>query len=67
MASSPVPSQVMLEGSPVGSAIVNRDEAEAHWEYTEQIILKMLDLVHLTYVEAMIHGAKHEREVVEGE
>ena len=46
---------------------MNRDEAEAHWKYTEQIILKMLDLDHLTYVEAMIHGAKHEREVVEGE
>ena len=45
---------------------MNRKEAEEHWKYTEGIILKvfeaMLEVVHYTYVEALLHGAKHERE-----
>ena len=39
---------------------MNKIEAEKHWEYTEKVILKMLELTHLLYVEAMIHGVKHE-------
>ena len=41
---------------------MNREEAEAHWKYTEAIILKMLEVVHEAYVLGMIHGAKHEEE-----
>lgn len=36
-----------------------RKLAEAHWEYTERIILYQLELMHFLYVEAMIHGFKH--------
>jgi len=41
---------------------MNKEEAEKHWQYTEKIILHMLELTHYLYVEAMIHGAGHERE-----
>lgn len=41
---------------------MNRNEAERHWQYTEAVILKMLELAHYLYVEAMIHGAKHVEE-----
>lgn len=41
-----------------------RAEAEAHWEYTEKIILKMLELVHTVYVEVYIHGYGHGKEDV---
>lgn len=40
--------------------MMNRADAEAHWEYTEMIILKMLELVKMAYIAAMLHGAKHE-------
>ena len=40
---------------------MNKVEAEAHWEYTRQIILLMLELTHYLYVEAMVHGGKHEQ------
>lgn len=36
-----------------------RKIAEEHWEYTEKIILCMLELVKTAYIEAMIHGLKH--------
>jgi len=37
----------------------DRELAEAHWKYTKKIIDKMLELVEVAYVEAMIHGLKH--------
>lgn len=37
---------------------MNREDAEAHWRYTEKIILAMLEVCHVSYVEGMIHGAK---------
>lgn len=48
-----------------------RKEAEDHWGYTENLMLKiaklygekltddMLELIKYMYVEAMIHGYKH--------
>ena len=39
---------------------MNREDAEAHWRYTEKIILAMLEVCHVGYVEAMIHGAKRD-------
>ena len=50
--------------------------AEEHWVYTsaligrslrlggvgEELIERILDLCHKLYVDAMIHGAKHQRE-----
>ena len=41
---------------------MDRESAEAHWEYTEKLILLMLEVVHYAYVEAMIHGEKHKEE-----
>ena len=41
---------------------MDRENAEKHWEYTEKIIMIMLKLVHLVYVEAMLHGSKHTKE-----
>ncbi len=38
------------------------EEAEKHWQYTEQILLKQMEMMHYLYVQAMIHGAKHEKE-----
>ena len=38
---------------------LNREDAEAHWRYTEKIIMAMLEVVHVAYVESMIHGDKH--------
>ena len=38
-----------------------RELAEAHWKYTEKIILLMLELVKFAYIEAMIHGNKHDK------
>lgn len=47
---------------------MNREEAEKHWQYTEGIILKMMEVVHYAYVEAMVHGGKHEKvDPTEGE
>ena len=43
-----------------GGEEINKEEAEKHWEYSEKIILLMLELAHVLYVEAMVHGAKHE-------
>jgi hypothetical protein len=46
--------------------MMDRDNAEKHWEYTEQIIRlqfeAQLKLTHFLYVEAMVHGAKHEKD-----
>jgi len=39
-----------------------RKLAEAHWKYTEQIILKMLEMAKFLYIEAMIHGCKHSKD-----
>jgi len=36
-----------------------RKLAEAHWKYTEKIILLMLELTKYSYIEAMVHGFKH--------
>jgi hypothetical protein len=41
---------------------MNREDAEKHWEYTEKIILETLKITKICYIEAMIHGAKHERD-----
>lgn len=41
---------------------MDRETAEQHWEYTNKIIQEMLKVMHITYVEAMLHGAKHEKE-----
>lgn len=41
---------------------MNREQVEAHWRYTEKIILAMLEVVHVAYVEGMIHGNKHSSE-----
>lgn len=38
---------------------MNREDAEAHWRYTRKIIDVLVELAHVCYVEAMIHGAKH--------
>lgn len=39
-----------------------RKLAEEHYKYTEKIILKMLELVHLQSVEEFVHGFKHGKE-----
>jgi len=39
-----------------------RQIAEEHWEYTEKIILCMLELAKTCYIEAMVHGIKHREE-----
>ena len=44
----------------VCKVMMNLEEAEKHWNYTEQILQLMLELCHYLYVQAMIHGAKHE-------
>jgi hypothetical protein len=41
---------------------MTREEAEKHWEYTYKVIQLVLQLCHLLYVEAMLHGAKHQKE-----
>lgn len=38
---------------------MSREEAEKHWEYTEKILQMMIQMCHLLYVEAMVHGDKH--------
>jgi len=40
----------------------DREQAEAHWMYTEKVILKMLELSKQLYKDAFIHGVKHGRE-----
>lgn len=42
-----------------------RQTAEEHWEYTEKIILSMLELVKTAYIEGMVHGIKHKVESME--
>jgi len=44
---------------------MNREDAEAHWRYTENIIVLLLELTHVLYVEALLHGAKHGEEAKE--
>lgn len=39
---------------------MDREESEKHWEYTEKILLMMIEMCKVLYIEAMIHGAKHE-------
>jgi len=36
-----------------------KESAEKHWEYTAEVISRMLELSKYLYVEAMIHGYKH--------
>ncbi len=36
-----------------------RKVAEAHWNYTQQIILNQLELMERLYIEAMVHGWGH--------
>ena len=43
-----------------------RDEAEAHWEYTDKIIQDVLRLVRTAYIEAFIHGFKHGKRETDG-
>ena len=40
----------------------DREIATAHWEYTEKIILCMLELTKTAYIEGMIHGIKTGKE-----
>ncbi len=42
-----------------------RADAEAHWEYTEKIILDMLRLVHTVYIEVYVHAHGHGKEDAE--
>ncbi len=46
---------------------MDREIAEKHWKYTAKIIKysghEPTELEHFLYVEAMLHGAKHEQEV----
>lgn len=43
-----------------GEVAVNpKETAQAHWEYTEKIILHQLQLVKMLYIEAFIHGYGH--------
>ena len=46
---------------------MNREIAEKHWEYTAALLKlaghEVTELEHFLYVEAMIHGAKHQFEV----
>lgn len=44
-----------------------RADAEAHWGYTEKIILDMLRLVQTVYVEVFIHAHKHGKESVDNQ
>lgn len=44
-----------------------RKIAEAHWEYTEAILIKELEQKHFLYVEAMVHGIKHGQESKDAE
>ena len=41
---------------------MNREDAEAHWEYTKKVIDRMLELCGVLYVEGMLHGYKHGKE-----
>lgn len=45
---------------------MDKEQAEKHWEYTAQLLKlaghEPTELEHFLYVEAMIHGAKHEKE-----
>lgn len=45
---------------------MEREDVEAHWEYTSKaiqiVIDAMHDLSHYLYVEAMLHGYKHGKE-----
>ncbi len=45
----------------------DRELAEKHWEYTEKVLLKRLELTHQLYVDAMVHGIKHGQEDKQGE
>ena len=44
---------------------MDREQAEAHWKYTEDLLIAVghepTELEHFLYVEAMLHGAKHEK------
>lgn len=45
-----------------------KEEAEKHWLYTMKLLElaghQTTELEHFLYVEAMLHGAKHEQEVI---
>lgn len=50
---------------------MTREQAEDHWDFIEGLLKREneiddsmigLETVHYLYVEAMLHGAKHERE-----
>lgn len=59
-----------------------RETAELHWEYTKKIIDKtiritepppteefmesFLELLHVLYVEALVHGYKHKEDEING-
>ena len=40
----------------------DRDVAREHWEYTNNVVLIMLQLTKYLYNEAMVHGMKHGRD-----
>uniref|UniRef100_A0A6M3LK05 Uncharacterized protein n=1 Tax=viral metagenome TaxID=1070528 RepID=A0A6M3LK05_9ZZZZ len=45
---------------------MDKEKAEAHWEYTEGLIRlmfeMMLELMKYQSIACLLHGAKHERE-----
>ena len=51
---------------------MTRESAEKHWLYTKKVMEltnpslseTVLDLCHYLYVEAFLHGAKHEKEAM---
>lgn len=44
---------------------MDRDNAEKHWQYTAKLLRlaghEPTELEHYLYIEAMLHGAKHEK------
>ena len=41
---------------------LNREDAQAHWEYTAKIIAECMKLARTAYIEGMLHGYKHGKE-----
>ncbi len=38
-----------------------RELAKEHWEWLESILVQQLEIQHKLFVDAFVHGAKHER------
>lgn len=53
----------------MGKEIMTREKAEAHWHFIRNLLelensdgMIQIETVGFLYIEAMLHGAKHERE-----